>query len=39
MMGDGGSSMFYLVAAILLIYAVGMSIYLLVEKIRKGRRR
>ncbi len=40
-MGQGGASMFYLVAIFLLVYAVGMSIYLLVNRIRKqaGRRK
>ncbi len=39
MNGDGGASMFYMVAIFLLAYAVGMSIYLTVQKIRKIRRR
>ncbi len=37
MMGHGGDSMFYLVAIFLVLYAVGMSAYLLWQKIRKAR--
>lgn len=37
MMGQGGTSMFYLVAIFLVLYAVGMSAYLLWQKIRKTR--
>ncbi len=39
MMGHGGDSMFYLVAVFLVLYAVGMSAYLLWQKIRKSRDR
>ncbi len=38
MNGEGGNSMFYLVVIFLVVYAVGMGIYLSVERIRKGRR-
>ena len=38
MTGEGGNSMFYLVAIFLAVYIVGMGIYLTVEKIRKGRK-
>ncbi len=39
MVGSGGSSMFYLVIIFFVLYAIGMSLYLLAEKIKKDRRR
>lgn len=40
-MGQGGSSMFYLVVAFLAIYAVGMCVYLAYGKLKEaiGRKR
>ena len=40
-MGQGGSSMFYLVVAFLAIYVVGMCVYLAYGKLKEaiGRRR
>ena len=38
MTGEGGSSMFYMVAIFLVAYVLGMGIYLAVEKVRKRRR-
>ncbi len=36
MNGSGGASMFYLVVIFLILYAVGMSLYLIVQRIRKA---